>query len=161
MSLGHFRQPPRDFQMQGVRAGRSQANIPGLAGSLGGPCKSSPSQRDLLCVELGPAACHLCDPWAVKKKNVYNSFIYNSQKTGNHSKIHQLISEQINGSGKLFSATKGPAPDVCKTQGLSNALRERRKPGSKGHRREGFHLHTFKKILYVFRAVLGSPTQWT
>ena len=68
VSLGRFRQPPRDLQLQGGRAGRSQANIPGLAGSLGGPCKSSPSQRDLLCVELGPAACHLCDPWAVKKK---------------------------------------------------------------------------------------------
>ena len=66
--FGALQATPRDLQLQGGRAGRSQANIPGLAESLGGPRESSPSQRDLQCVELGPAACHLCDPWAVKKK---------------------------------------------------------------------------------------------
>ena len=60
--FGALQATPRDLQLQGGRAGRSQANIPGLAESLGGPRESSPSQRDLQCVELGPAACHLCVP---------------------------------------------------------------------------------------------------
>lgn len=153
--------PPGTFSCRESGPGGPRLTFLGWQEVLAGVA-SRHQAKETCCVwswALQPATS--VTPGQLKKKNVYNSFIYNSQKTGNHSKIHQLISEQINGSGKLFSATKGPAPDVCKTQGLSNALRERRKPGSKGHRREGFHLHAFKKILYVFRAILGSPTQWT
>ena len=80
------------------------------------------------------------------KENVYNSFIYNSQKTGNHSKIHQLISEQINGcirAAENCSAAQKGQLRVCKMRRLSHALHERTRPGSEGHRLEGFQLHAF------------------
>ena len=101
-------------------------------------------------------------PRRLKKKNVYNSFIYNSQKTGNHSKTHQLISEQINGciraAENCSAVQKGQLRMCAKCDGSPTPYMRGGGQAQKATDSRVSIYTLFKNRLYVFRAALSSLT---
>ena len=161
VSLGRFRQPPGTCSSREAGRGGPRLTFLGWQKVLAG--LASRHQAKETCSvwswALQPATS-VTPGWL---KN--NSFIYNSQKTGNHSKIHQLISEQINGCIRAVencSAVQRVQLRVCgKHRG---SLTPYVRGGSQAQKATGARVSIytlFKNRLYVFRAVLGSLTQWS